>query len=500
MYKNNYLANRLSTGCKIDKNKIFIKSVNDNKEITYNEFFSINEIVARYLTKNNVKYQDRILYFAPKSITGFNLFYASILIGAVFVSVNPNYGDDDLAYFIEDVQPKIIICHPSDKNKVERALRGKSCVINTLTELEQNIQYTSSDNTPFESIETKKDTIAAILYTSGTTGRPKGVIHTHHSLASNAEVLTKTWHFTEKDILIHTLPIFHLHGLFTATNVALNSGCSMLYFPEFNAENVINIMDKATVLMGVPPHYEALLNYSCLRERTANMRLFISGSAPMLPKTHERWFSETDNMILERYGMTEGSMISSNPYLGTRKVSTVGFPLIGTDLRIVMDDGRPAKTDEIGYIQFKGDNLFSGYWNLPEKTAEEFTQDGYFITGDYGKFDSDGYLSVVGRVKDAINTKDGIVYPKEIEDIIDQIKDIKESALIAVDSINNTNQEALLIVVKKDQLSNDNTSIINVINDKTNKICNLKDIVFLDSLPKNVMGKVQKVLLRNKYN
>ena len=349
----------------------------------------------------------------------------------------------------------------------------------------------------FTPVERGEDDLAAILYTSGTTGRSKGAMLSHKNLASNSELLRDYWRFTKSDVLIHALPIFHTHGLFVATNVALLAGASVHFLAGFNADQILEAMPRATALMGVPTFYTRLLDDPRLtKERAANMRLFISGSAPLLVDTHEKWEERTGHRILERYGMTETNMSTSNPYDGERRAGTVGFPLPGVEARIRVD-GQEVSQGEIGVLEVRGDNVFQGYWQMPEKTAEELLPDGWFITGDLAKIDEDGYVTIVGRSKDLVITGGFNVYPKEVESLIDDMPGVLESAVIGVPHPDFG--EAVVAVVVPEGGGLEASAISDGLADQVAKFKQPKQVILLSELPRNTMGKVQKKALRETY-
>ncbi|MBJ9579004.1 AMP-dependent synthetase and ligase [Acinetobacter baumannii] len=509
MYSNNHLIAKLRNSSINRDSKVFIQINDTNEKISYGKFFENSEKIAQILIQAGIQAGDRVLNYAPKTVTSLELYVGTVLAGAIYVPINSAYSEGDLAYFIDNAEPKIIVCQEASLIAVQKCLNDskinnqvKTFTLNTDESGSLNETKYNTIINEFSSIERGPEDIAAILYTSGTTGRPKGVVHTHRSLATNAETLVSYWHFSEKDVLVHALPLFHLHGLFTATNVVLFSASSMIYLQGFDVNKIMNVLPNATVLMGVPPFYMALLTKQNLKQATNNMRLFLSGSAPMLPQTHLEWYEATGHTILERYGMTEGSMIASNPYNGERRPNSVGFPLPNVDVRITSPAcGKIATKGEIGFVEMKGENLFSGYWRLPEKTAEDIKSDGYFVTGDYGKFDEDGYLHIIGRVKDAVVISETqIIFPKEIEAIIDSVDGVKESAVIAVPN-NNTYQLPVAIVAYSPdvELNSLETNIKTMLQNKltTEKIP--AKIVFVEQLPRNIMGKVQKVVMRETY-
>jgi malonyl-CoA/methylmalonyl-CoA synthetase len=353
----------------------------------------------------------------------------------------------------------------------------------------------------FATVPRNRDDLAAILYTSGTTGRSKGAMLSHRNLAANAEVLHRYWGFRPGDVLLHMLPIFHVHGLFVATHCILLNGGPMFFEPKFDAVRALQLLPRSTVFMGVPTYYVRLLADPAFgRETCANMRLFISGSAPLLTETFEDFKNRTGHTILERYGMTEGGMFSSNPYDGQRRAGTVGFPLPGISIRILDGRGNPVQGTEVGNIQVSGENVFRGYWQMPEKTKEEFTEDGFFKTGDLGKWDEAGYLSIVGRSKDLIITGGLNVYPKEIEEIIDAMPGVAESAVIGLPDADFG--EAVTAVVVPRQNGAANLSEAGMIKSLKDILANFKvpkRVHFVDQLPRNTMGKVQKNILRQMY-
>ena len=352
----------------------------------------------------------------------------------------------------------------------------------------------------FADVARGPDDLAAILYTSGTTGRSKGAMLTHDNLLSNALALCDIWRFTAADRLIHALPIFHTHGLFVATNVVLLSGASMVFLPKFDADEVLRLMPRATVLMGVPTFYVRLLQHPGLtREATAGMRLFVSGSAPLLAETHAAFGARTGHAILERYGMTETNMNTSNPYDGDRVAGTVGFPLPGVDLRVTEpESGAPLPAGETGMIEVRGPNVFKGYWRMPEKTAAEFRPDGFFITGDLGKVDARGYVHIVGRGKDLVISGGFNVYPKEVETEIDQLDGVVESAVIGVPHPD-FGEGVVAVVVRGKGAALDEAAVMAGIRDRLARYKQPKAVVFADDLPRNTMGKVQKNVLRERH-
>ncbi len=406
---------------------------------------------------------DRILVQAEKSVEGALLYLASLRAGLIYVPLNTAYTAAELAYFIEDAEPKLVFA-PGYRDIAEL------------------------DAAPaeFETIARGPDDLAAILYTSGTTGRSKGAMLSHDNLASNALVLKDYWRWQPGDVLIHALPIYHVHGLFVALHGALLNGSTMLWHKSFDADAVLPDMKRATILMGVPTFYVRLAAHPGLtREAVANMRLFISGSAPLLGSTFAEFEAKTGHRILERYGMTEAGMITSNPYHGERVPGTVGFPLPGVEARI---------RDEV--LEIRGPNLFRGYWRNPEKTAEDMRADGYFITGDIATMAADGRVAIVGRAKDLIIAGGLNIYPKEIELALDALPGVGESAVIGVPHPD-LGEGVVAVVVRSDPAL-DEAAVLAGIADLA-RFKQPRRILFADSLPRNAMGKVQKAALRETY-
>ncbi|MEO1105548.1 MAG: AMP-binding protein, partial [Pseudomonadota bacterium] len=376
---------------------------------SYGDVAAVSARFANALVARGVKPGDRVAVQVEKSIEAVMLYLGAVRAGAIFLPLNTAYTAAEVEYFLTDAEPSLLICDPAH----EAALRpvadklgtdvatmgvwsGPDCDVGTFL-----TDGLSAPDT-FPTVPRGADDLAAILYTSGTTGRSKGAMLTHDNLLSNSSTLAGLWRFTQDDTLIHALPIFHTHGLFVATNVTLLAGGKLLFLPRFDADAVIAAMPRATALMGVPTFYTRLLDHPELENASAGMRLFVSGSAPLLAETHNAWRARTGHAILERYGMTETNMNTSNPYDGERRAGTVGFALPGVEVRITDTKGALLPTGEIGNIEVRGPNVFKGYWRMPDKTAEEIRDDGFFITGDVGVFDTDGYLSIVGRSKDLI--------------------------------------------------------------------------------------------------
>ena len=475
----------------------------DGRRLSYGELYAEAGRYARALVKLGVEPGDRVAAQIDKSPEAIVLALACFRAGAALLPLNTAYTLSEIEYFLTDAGPALTLGRPRDLE----ALRGLAARHGlprvesfgargegTFFDLVRDI----SDELP--PIARAKDDLAAILYTSGTTGRSKGAMLTHENLTSNAETLVDLWRFTADDVLIHALPVFHTHGLFVATHVALFSGATMLFQPKFDADLVIDSLPRATALMGVPTFYTRLLEHEGLtREATRGVRVFISGSAPLLAETHERWRERTGHAILERYGMTETNMITSNPYDGDRVAGTVGFPLPGVALRVAdPDNGATLPQGEVGVIEVKGPNVFKGYWRMPEKTAAEFRADGFFITGDLGRIDERDYVHIVGRAKDLVISGGYNVYPKEIEGEIDAIAGVVESAVIGVPH-KDFGEGVTAVVVRERDGDIDEAAVLAALEGRLARYKTPKRVLFVEELPRNAMGKVQKAALREAY-
>ena len=464
------------------------------------------ERTARYanvLESLGVAPGDRICLQIEKSVETMALTLGAVRAGAVFVPLNTAYTTAEISYFIGDAEPRLLVCDPSRREALrDSAQKAGVTHVETLGpdglgSLAALADAASPDHGP---VARGADDIAAILYTSGTTGRSKGAMLSHDNLASNALTLKDYWRFTPQDVLLHALPIYHTHGLFVAINTILVSGASMIFLPKFDPDQILRLMPQATCMMGVPTFYTRLLQHEGLtKEATNHMRLFVSGSAPLLAETHREWSARTGHAILERYGMTETNMNTSNPYDGDRVAGTVGFPLPGIAVRVVdPETGKHFAVDEIGMLEVKGPNVFKGYWRMPEKTASEFRADGFFITGDLGKIDERGYVHIVGRGKDLIISGGFNVYPKEVETEIDSMDGVIESAVIGVPHPDfGEGVVAVVVITKAAQL--DDKQIIAHLADRLAKFKQPKHVFIVDDLPRNTMGKVQKNLLRDQH-
>ena len=472
----------------------------DGRKLTYEAVMTGSARLAHTLVASGVVVGDRVAVQVEKSPAAILLYLACIRAGAVFLPLNPAYTAAELDYFLGDAEPRMIVCDPPRYDAIS-AIAGRASVETLdLQGLGSLIDIAAEQSSVFIDASCGPDDLAAILYTSGTTGRSKGAMLSHGNLVSNAKTLCEHWQFTSQDVLLHALPIFHTHGLFVATNVVLLAGASMLFLPKLDPNTVFKMMPRATTMMGVPTFYVRLLQDLRLnQETTQHMRLFVSGSAPLLADTHNDWKSRTGHAILERYGMTETNMNTSNPYLGDRIAGTVGQPLPGVDLRVIdPDNGKTLGPDQIGMIEVKGPNVFKGYWRNPEKTKAEFNDDGFFITGDLGKIDARGYVHIVGRGKDLIITGGFNVYPKEVETEIDALSGVVESAVIGI-AHKDFGEGVTAIVVVKQNATLDATSIMATLQERLAKFKLPKRVIIVEDLPRNAMGKVQKNVLRETY-
>ena len=438
----------------------------------------------------------RIAVQVEKSAEAVMLYLAVIRAGYVYFPLNPAYRAAEIEYFIGDAEPAAVVCAPGDFGWVSKiAFKAGVQHVFTLDERRGGSLLVRAAGQPdhFTTVDKQPDDLAAILYTSGTTGRSKGAMLSHGNLASNALVLQDYWHWQPGDVLLHALPLFHVHGLFVALHGALLNGSRMIFLNKFDASEILRQLPRATVFMGVPTYYVRLLNEPEFNaELCSNMRLFISGSAPMLTETFNDFVGRTGHTILERYGMSETAMLTSNPYDGARKGGTVGFALPGVSVRVAN------ARDGIGDIEVRGPNVFREYWRMPEKTAEEFTADGYFRTGDVGRFDADGYLSIVGRSKDLIISGGFNVYPKEIESLIDDMPGVLESAVIGLPHAD-FGEAVTAVVVLKPGAQLTEARVIAALKAKIANFKVPKRVHVVEELPRNAMGKVQKNMLRTTF-
>lgn len=502
MYDQNHLAAALRNASVGREDAVFLHNHQSGKNVSYGEFFANAERMASVLRAKGVAPGDRVAVQAPKTQAMLELYVGTVLAGAVFLPLNTAYTATELSYFLSDARPSVLVCSPEKLKQLAQV--ASTAGVDEILTLAANERGTLADlrdqNEPgFDVVPRRADDLAAILYTSGTTGRSKGAMLTHGALASNSDTLRDYWQFTQNDILIHALPIYHTHGLFVATNITLMSGASCIFMAGFDAETILHQMPHATAMMGVPTFYTRLIEMDGVADAAKDMRLFVSGSAPLLAETHQKWRAVTGHAILERYGMTETNMNTSNPYEGDRRAGTVGFPLPGIEV-IVTDPetGKELPRGQIGMLEVRGPNVFAGYWQMPDKTAEELRENGFFITGDLGKFDTNGYVHIVGRGKDLIISGGFNVYPKEIELLIDDLPGVAESAVIGV-AHPDFGEGVVAVVVPEKGASLTTDAIIDGVSTDLAKFKQPKKVVLVEELPRNTMGKVQKNVLRETY-
>ncbi|MBS1256866.1 MAG: Long-chain-fatty-acid--CoA ligase [Deltaproteobacteria bacterium] len=502
MYNSNYLVHHLRASSAGREDTTFIRLHETDDIISYGEFFENVERIASALVSAGIQPGDRVAMQVEKSPTALELYIGSILAGACFLPLNTAYVPDEIDYFLRDAQPALFVCDPEQLGVMSK-IASKNGVSNVWTLSAENtgslIDARNAESSGFNGLERGPDDLAALLYTSGTTGRSKGAMLTHRNLQSNADALVKFWSFTEQDVLIHALPLFHTHGLFVATNVAMLSGSSMILMKKFDADAICQRMPQASVLMGVPTFYVRLLEHPDLKQAAKNMRLFASGSAPMLFQTHADWYECTGHAILERYGMTECGMSTSNPYKGERRAGTAGVPLPGIEV-IVTDpeSGQHLPQGETGMLEVRGPNVFKGYWGMQEKTQEELRENGFLITGDLGTISEDGYVSLVGRSKDLIISGGYNIYPKEVEALLDDIEGVYESAVIGIQHPD-FGEAVAAVIVTQPGINLNQDSIMDVLQNRIARFKQPKQIILIDELPRNTMGKVQKNVLRENY-
>src|SRR6195952_1630001 len=484
-----------------DPSRLAIETV-DGQRITYGDLIARAGQTANVLAARGVKRGDRVAAQTEKSVAGLVLYLATVRAGAVYLPLNTAYTLNELEYFITDAEPSLVVCDPSKADGIGTIAAKVGARVETLgADGKGSLTDAAAPAKPeFETVSRENDDLAAILYTSGTTGRSKGAMLTHDNLASNSLALVDYWRFTDKDVLIHALPIYHTHGLLVASNVTLFPRASMIFLARFDPELIIRLMARATVMMGVPTFYTRLLQSPALtKDATKHMRLFVSGSAPLLADTHREWSARTGFAILERYGMTETNMNTSNPYDGDRVPGAVGLPLPGVSVRVTdAETGKEIARDTIGMIEVKGPNVFKGYWRMPEKTKAEFRDDGFFITGDLGKIDDKGYVHILGRGKDLVISGGFNVYPKEIESEIDAMPGVVESAVIGVPHAD-FGEGVTAVVVSDKSAGLTEAGVIAALDGRIARFKLPKRVIVVPELPRNPMGKVQKNVLRQEH-
>ncbi|MEJ6007622.1 malonyl-CoA synthase [Paucibacter sp. AS339] len=462
-------------------------------------------MLANLLVSLDLPAGSRIAAQTEKSVEALMLYLAVLRAGYVYLPLNPAYQAAELDYFIRDAEPALLVCAGRNFGWISKlAFLAGTTYVFTLNEDRSGtlLDRAAQMSDQHAVAERAPDDLAAILYTSGTTGRSKGAMLSHRNLLSNAQMLKDFWAWRSDDVLIHALPIFHVHGLFVASHGALLAGAKMIWFAKFEPRAVIRRFAEATVFMGVPTLYVRMLNEAALTpEACQHMRLFISGSAPLLIDTFSDWQTRTGQTILERYGMSETLMLSSNPCRaldGDRIGGTVGPALPGVEIRVVNDEGQPCAKDVIGHVQVRGPNVFAGYWRMPEKTQEEFTADGWFKTGDVGRFDAQRYLTIVGRSKDLIISGGFNVYPAEIETYLNEMDGVAESAVVGVPHPD-FGEAVVAVVVAQAGATVDGAAMIATLKRQIAGFKVPKQIFVVAELPRNAMGKVQKNLLREQH-
>jgi malonyl-CoA/methylmalonyl-CoA synthetase len=458
---------------------------------------------AAWLTGLGVAPGERVAVQVEKSHTALFLYLACLRAGLAYLPLNSAYQQAEMRFFLEDAEPRVVVAQPNSMPWLAPIAQSLGIAhVYTLDDAGNGTLVDAARHAPerFTPVARRGDDLAAILYTSGTTGRSKGAMLTHRNLSSNALTLHRAWGFRPGDVLLHMLPIFHVHGLFVACHTALLNGSKMLFHARFDAKRALAELARATVFMGVPTFYTRLVAEPGLDRGACHaIRLFVSGSAPLLPETFATFRSLTGHTILERYGMTETGMLTSNPLDGERRAGTVGMALHGVQVRVVDDGDKGLPAGEIGAVQVKGDNVLPGYWRLPEKNKEEFTRDGFFRTGDVGRFSPDGYLSIVGRSKDLIITGGYNVYPKEIELVIDKMAGVAESAVIGLPHADFGESVTAVVVRRAGASGPMEGEIIAALKTQLANYKVPKRVFFLDDLPRNAMGKVQKNALRKRF-
>jgi len=471
--------------------------------LTYADVVNRSGQLANTLIKLGVKPGDRVAAQVEKTAEALLLYLASLRAGAVYLPLNTAYTAAEVRYFLSDAEPTVFVCSPARAEEMTSVARALGVPhVETLGDDGHGSLTDRAAAAPpkFVDVPRAGDDLAAILYTSGTTGRSKGAMLSHGNLASNADTLRQVWRFTPEDRLLHALPIFHTHGLFVAINITLMTGSSLLFLPTFNANEIMRLLPKATVMMGVPTFYVRLLARPDFdRASVRHMRLFVSGSAPLSAETHKEFSARTGHDILERYGMTETNMNTSNPYDGERIPGSVGFPLPGVEIRIADPrTGKALPEGEIGVIDIRGPNVFKGYWRMPDKTKEEFRPDGFFVSGDLGYLDPAGYIYISGRAKDLVISGGYNVYPAEVEAAIEAIPDVAECAVIGVPHAD-FGEAVVAIVAPKPGSQVDEKQIHSAIASDLAKYKQPKRIFVTCDLPRNAMGKIQKKDLREIY-
>jgi malonyl-CoA/methylmalonyl-CoA synthetase len=477
-------------------------TTNCGQTLSYDEAEKTTARLANCLQQTGARPGDRVTVQVEKSVQSLCLYLACLRAGLVYHPLNTAYQAAELDYFLGNAEPTIVICdsqHQALLTSLAPAAITKQVLTLDADGTGSLMANAATCADTFSTVHRDGDDLAALLYSSGTTGRPKGIMLTHANLSTSTEMLIKAWEFTASDCLLHALPVFHVHGLFVALGCVLGSGASMRWLDRFTCEGAMAALPHCSVMMGVPTFYTRLLaEPSFPADSCTNMRLFISGSAPLLIETFNEFKQRTGHTILERYGMTETSMNTSNPLRGERRAGTVGPALPGVDMRVVDEQGRELGTGETGNLQVRGPNVFPGYWRMPEKTAEDFSPDGFFNTGDKASISEDGYVSIVGRAKDMIISGGLNIYPREIELLLDDMEGVEESAIIGIPHPD-FGEAVVAVIVGSGKNAPNAAAIIDYTRSQLANFKVPKQVHFVDELPRNAMGKVQKNLLRERF-
>ncbi|MEM6578238.1 MAG: malonyl-CoA synthase [Pseudomonadota bacterium] len=483
------------------KSSTFLQ-LHDDNTLSFDAFLRKTAQYAHVIGACGLSPGDRLALQTEKSAESLAVYAACVQSGVILLPLNTAYTVEELAYFVENSGAKLVVCDPAKREALTPVATRFGARLETLGADGAGSLTLMSQDRPdmYETVSRGEDDLAAFLYTSGTTGRSKGAMLTQKNLLSNALTLKDHWRFTSTDVLLHALPVFHTHGLFVGTNTLLAAGGSMIFLPKFDLDAIIERLPDATTMMGVPTFYTRRLGDDRFsRDLTADMRLFISGSAPLLAETHKSFEARTGHRILERYGMTETNMNTSNPYEGERRAGTVGFPLPGVEIKVThVETGAPVGQGEIGQIEVRGPNVFKGYWQMPDKTAAELRENGFFITGDLGRVDEDGYLHIIGRDKDLIISGGYNIYPKEIELLLDEQAGVLESAVIGVPHLD-FGETVLALIVAEPGAEIDLAAITDRVSTSLARYKHPRKLLLINELPRNAMGKVQKKTLRDKY-
>ncbi len=495
------LYEQYRAGFPTDKKAVLLQT-SDGTVYTYADAERESARLANYLVALGAAPGDRVTVQVAKSPFALWLYLACLRAGLVYHPLNTAYQASELEYFLGNAEPHIVVCAQRAEALMSSlaTAAGVEHVLTLASDGSGSLSVGAATcDTDFETVARGRDDLAALLYSSGTTGRPKGIMLSHGNLGDNGKTLVDAWGFSGADRLLHALPIFHVHGLFVAISCVLFSGASMRWLEKFDAPQVMGLLPECTVMMGVPTYYTRLLAEDSFgADSCSNMRLFISGSAPLLTETFEEFRSRTGHAIIERYGMTETNMNTSNPLQGERRPGTVGPALPGVELRVVDEEGTTVLAGETGDLQVRGANVFQGYWRMPEKTREDFTADGFFNTGDKATISADGYVAIVGRAKDLIICGGLNVYPREVEQLLDDLEGVVESAVIGIPHADFGEAVAAVIVATADNAL-DEQAIIDFCKGEIANFKVPKRVFFVDELPRNAMGKVQKNLLRERY-